>query len=74
MASIKTGVVVVISIVEAVAVCLDKVSLQCIVEFTRRFTAAAFLRPEPMFIGSNGSAISGVRRSAAAAATPEEVA
>jgi len=42
----RTGVVEVISIVEAVAVCLDIVSLLCLV--TRRFTAAAFCVREPM--------------------------
>ena len=48
LASINTGVIVVIWIVEAVAVCLDTVSLHCGFRYTRRFTAAASLRPEPM--------------------------
>ena len=48
IASIRTGAGVVIWIVEAVAVCLDTVSLHCGLRYTRRFTAAAFLAREPM--------------------------
>ncbi len=51
-ASMRTGLAELISVVEAVAVCLDIVSLLCVV--TRRSTAAAFFFPEPMLIGSNG--------------------
>jgi hypothetical protein len=58
MASIRIGCASLISIVEAAAVCLDKVSLLGVGRTTRRFTAAAFLRPEPTDIGSNGSALS----------------
>jgi hypothetical protein len=59
MATIKVSRDSLISIVEAAAVDLDIVSLLGWMN-SRRFTAAAFLRPEPMGIGSNGSAIGGV--------------
>jgi hypothetical protein len=54
------GEVEVISIVEVATVFLDTVSLLCGFAFTRRLTVAAFCVPEPMVIGSNGPALTGV--------------